>query len=560
MRSTVVEGPSAPTRSKAATRRRPARDREAVWWSAGWLAVVVLGAAFVAAAGLSPTERALTALAVGAAPATVGLFLKRAHGSGARAGLVAAWGVCAALAATMTGGVTGPLAAWLLAPMAAALAVGRGKALALGAATSLAAVGATALAGFRLDIPPPVPDLAQGLALIGLTAAALGFGVGLVALSRQADQEAVRRDRQEMRLRQALEEQPHQLLGVHPEGRLTAVWGPSPSGLVAGAAPGGLLLDLAAPQDRPRLASALKRALAEGAAEIAFTPDGIEDGWLALTLRRTWDGRAVGALRDGRPERERMAGLEAAKTEAEAQNAGKSRFLANMSHELRTPLNAIMGFSDIMKQRLFGPLSDRYGEYAELIHDSGTHLLELINDVLDMSKIEAERFELSREEFDARDAVSGVLRLMRGQADRAGVHLRGLLPKDALDVVADRRALKQIVLNLISNALKFTPSAGSVTVTVRAEDGVLEVIVADTGVGIGREDLARLGRPYEQAGDAGQRAAGTGLGLSLVRAFAELHGGAMTIESRLGEGTTVIVRMPVLLEAAAPARTPEPVG
>src|SRR5690606_32212975 len=145
---------------------------------------------------------------------------------------------------------------------------------------------------------------------------------------------------------------------------------------------------------------------------------------------------------------------------------------------------------------------------------SGGHLLDLINDVLDMSKIEAERFELAREEFDARDAVSAVLRLMRGQADRAAVQLRGVLPREPLDVDADRRAVKQIALNLISNALKFTPRNGAVTVTLQAVDGALELVVADTGVGIAPDDLQRIGRPFEQAGDAEKRAAGTGLGLS----------------------------------------------
>jgi cell cycle sensor histidine kinase DivJ len=226
-----------------------------------------------------------------------------------------------------------------------------------------------------------------------------------------------------------------------------------------------------------------------------------------------------------------------------------------MSHELRTPLNAIMGFSDIMRQRLFGPMADRYAEYAELIHESGSHLLELINDVLDMSKIEAERFELSIETFDAGDAVEAVLRLMRGQADRAGVHLRAALPAMPLYADADRRALKQIALNLISNALKFTPRGGAVTVTLQADGDVLELVVADTGVGIARDDLERLGRPFEQAGDAEQRAAGSGLGLSLVRAFARLHGGDMSVESAMGEGTAVTVRLPVVtLEAAEPIR------
>jgi cell cycle sensor histidine kinase DivJ len=265
---------------------------------------------------------------------------------------------------------------------------------------------------------------------------------------------------------------------------------------------------------------------------------------LETRLRNTETARnqAFNALTEAKAA---AAGAEKARDAAEAGAVAKSRFLANMSHELRTPLNAIMGFSDIMRQRMFGDLSAKYGEYAELIHESGRHLTDLINDVLDMSKIEAERYTLSREVFDAREPVNAALRLVRLQADEAGVQLRGVLPQEPLGVDADRRALKQIVLNLVSNALKFTPRGGSVTVTLDAVGDALELVVADTGVGIAKEDLERLGRPFEQAGDAGQKAKGTGLGLSLVRAFAQLHGGEMSIESALGEGA-VTVRLPVL--------------
>jgi cell cycle sensor histidine kinase DivJ len=215
-----------------------------------------------------------------------------------------------------------------------------------------------------------------------------------------------------------------------------------------------------------------------------------------------------------------------------------------------------MGFSDMMRQRIFGPLPGKYVEYADLIHDAGAHLLDLINDVLDMSKIEASKYELALEDFDAREPVSAALRLLRVQADDSGVQLRGVLPAEPLEVLADRRALKQIVINLVSNALKFTPRGGLVTVSLAALGDALELSVADTGIGIAEQDLARLGRPYEQAGDMSQKAKGTGLGLSLVRAFAELHGGEMAIESRLGEGTAVTVRLPVLVGGEAGGQPP----
>ena len=244
--------------------------------------------------------------------------------------------------------------------------------------------------------------------------------------------------------------------------------------------------------------------------------------------------------------------------QAKDANKAKSTFLANMSHELRTPLNAIMGFSDMMRQRMFGPVSDRYGEYVDLIHESGGHLLDLINDLLDMSKIEADKFELHREIFDSREAVTAALRLMRVQADGLGIKLRGVLPARPLEIDADRRALKQIVLNLVSNAIKFTPKGGSVTVAVQGHGRNFELVVADTGAGIAPEDLERLGKPYEQAGDAKGRALGTGLGLSLVRGLSQLHGGEMIIESRLGAGTSVTVRMPVMAEPLEKPPVPGP--
>jgi cell cycle sensor histidine kinase DivJ len=533
------------TRSTPDNSTETARDAERrlmLWWHAAWAGAVVLAAAGLSAFGLLWQGREFAALAAGVAPGVAGLLSWGRAKPLPEPVTLAAWAVGGALACVLVGGVGGPLAAWCLTPIAAAALLRRTGFLALGAALSLAAAAAAALCAGLLRIPPPPQPLSAWLGLLAMLTTAGALGVGLIVLKGAAGRDG----RARARLEALAAAQPCLLVSLTPEGRVLEAFGAAPSAIGAAATPGYALADAAQAEDKDALGEALRRAREEGAAEVGLAPAADPSGWVVLSLRAAEDGRLAGVLRDGRAQRTWEIGLEKARETAEAQNAGKSRFLANMSHELRTPLNAIMGFSDIMRQRMFGPMSDRYGEYAELIHESGGHLLELINDVLDMSKIEAERYELALEEFDAREAVSAVLRLMRGQADRAGVHLRGVLPREPLEACADRRALKQITLNLISNALKFTPRGGDVTVTVTAVGDILELTVADTGIGIAPEDLERLGRPYEQAGDLEARAGGTGLGLSLVRAFADLHGGETSMESALGEGTSVTVRLPVL--------------
>ena len=239
--------------------------------------------------------------------------------------------------------------------------------------------------------------------------------------------------------------------------------------------------------------------------------------------------------------------LARARDEAEAANRTKSEFLANMSHELRTPLNAIIGFSEVMMGELFGPLgSSRYHDYAKDVYDSGKHLLELINDILDLSKVEANRLELRETMVDIGGVVAACLRLVRERAQIAGLVLvapdAGTMPR----VSADEIKLKQIVLNLLSNAIKFTPAGGRVTVDVgRDTGGGVYVRVTDTGIGMRPEDIPVALQPFRQIDSAlSRKHAGTGLGLPLAKALTELHGGRLEIESRPGNGTAVTLHLP----------------
>jgi signal transduction histidine kinase len=229
----------------------------------------------------------------------------------------------------------------------------------------------------------------------------------------------------------------------------------------------------------------------------------------------------------------------------ELANRHKSEFLANMSHELRTPLNAIIGFSEVLSEEMFGPLNAKQMEYSRDIHGSGQHLLSLINDILDLSKIEAGRLDLDPGEFDVPAAVANATTLVRERSQRQGLTLATDLSPDIETWVADPRRFKQILVNLLTNAVKFTPPGGTVTVRTRADGERLRVEVSDTGIGIAEADIDRVFEPFVQVGgERKNQAEGTGLGLSLVRRLVELHGGEVRVTSRPGEGSCFVFWLP----------------
>ncbi|MEM6711503.1 MAG: PAS domain-containing sensor histidine kinase [Pseudomonadota bacterium] len=252
-------------------------------------------------------------------------------------------------------------------------------------------------------------------------------------------------------------------------------------------------------------------------------------------------------VRDISSAKRRATDLTVAREKAEANDAAKGKFLAAMSHELRTPLNAIIGFADILEAEVFGPMSnEQQSEYVSLIRESGAHLLQLVNDLLDMSKLEAGHFQIVAEPFALSLVTERCTRLMAQQIDKAGLTLKVDVPNDLPELQADQRAVRQILINLLSNAMKFTPAGGSVSLRARVDGDAIVISVSDTGIGISPKDILRLGQPFFQANNAYDRQhQGTGLGLSVVKGLCELHSGSLSFSSVENEGTTVSVRLPL---------------
>jgi signal transduction histidine kinase len=259
-----------------------------------------------------------------------------------------------------------------------------------------------------------------------------------------------------------------------------------------------------------------------------------------IDLLRTFATQSALAIQNARLFHE----IEDKGRQLEAASRHKSEFLANMSHELRTPLNAIIGFSEVLNERMFGELNEKQEEYLKDIYSSGQHLLSLINDILDLSKVEAGRMELEVTDFDLPAAIDNALILVRERASRRGITLGRAIDDGVGTVRGDERKVKQVLLNLLSNALKFTPEGGRIDVRAALNDGMAEVSVADTGVGIAPEDQEAIFEEFRQVGTADKKVEGTGLGLALSRKFIELHGGRIWVQSQPGKGSTFSFTLP----------------
>ena len=457
----------------------------------------------------------------------------------------------------ITGGMASPLLVWFaLVPAEAALAGGRRTVWEAGAAAAIALLMVALLQA--LGELPQSHLLAPGWAFYAISILAAVIQSATVAIATQDRQRAADNAAAEgAAMYRFLADNAMDLITRHSaDGRIRfaspaaqTILGRTPESLL-GLAPSALVH----PEDLGAMQNAFVEASYFGRSAIAEARLKKADGtylWVEMRCRPAAlvNGSAADMVAVTRDISERKAHeheLIDARDAAEEANRAKSRFLANMSHELRTPLNAVIGFSEVMTHEMFGPVgSPRYLEYARLINESGSHLLALINGILDMSKIEAGKFELTEEAFDLVEVAEQAMQFVKMQADRKGVVLKLGIAADAHAVFADKRAVKQIVMNLLSNGVKFTPRGGEVRVRAMRRANGVEIAVSDTGMGIAPEDVKRLGQPFEQVEGAHTRTQeGTGLGLALVKAIAAMHGGEAKIESKLGEGTTVRVFLP----------------
>jgi cell cycle sensor histidine kinase DivJ len=513
-------------------------------------------------------------------PLLVAYFLSRTgkYESAHVLSALALTGLAGALA-VVTGGIGAFAAIWLVVvPLEAALSASR-RTVVLASVFSLAAAGLVILGGV-FDLLPSTDAAQRSLPMtaFGIVSAivyATGLALGAESLARTSS-----------RLLNA-EEERYRLLArnmsdvITRHGRNGSVLFVSPAaepllGLPVRDLLGQGLFDRIHVADRPVYLTALAESAAYGeshSVELRVRRDGAGSDqppaahfiWVEMRCRplkqdcsRDCAGghrEVVAAMRDITGRKEQEQAIESARAEAERANAGKSRFLATMSHELRTPLNAIIGFSEMLtKEECLMIDAARRRDYAQLINESGHHLLSVVNDILDMSKMENGNLEIAPEPFAPAEVIGDCCDLLALKARDNGIELVRMLPEDLPAIVADKRAFHQIMLNLLSNAVKFTNRNGQVSVTARRDGDCLAVVVEDNGVGIGAEDLPHIGDPFFQSrASYDRRHDGTGLGVSIVKGLLALHGGAMEIASRLGEGTRVTIHLPLNCERSGSA-------
>jgi len=533
---------------------------------AGMLALLVFPIYLVASG--KPTLLGAIAFLWFLSPIGIAIFLSRT-GKLATAHLIAAANLACLITFScwLTGGILSFLVPWMVVvPLEASLARDiRIVAWAtLAASLGLIALLVLGVAGFvphANDLP--VSPLA--LAFFGVSTA-LGYATGLtlsIQSVHRASENAVRIGEDRYRL---LAENTSDLITRHDErGRVVfaslaaqSMFGELPARLY-----GDGLFERVHIADRPAYLTALSRAYANNSpmrVEFRARQGGLSPNaryiWVEMRCRpvntamfgaEKLRAGVVAVSRDITERKTQEQELVRARDEAESASRAKTQFLASMSHELRTPLNAVIGFAEIIQREMFGALGDaRYRDYAQHIHESGQHLLQVVNDILDMSKIEAGKFKIVREPFAVKPLIDLCCEVTRQEADKKEIRLSVDAMPGLPELAADKRAVKQMLLNLISNAIKFTDPGGLVRVSARIQGDSVALIVADNGIGIAEADLAKLGSPFMQADNSYDRQHdGAGLGLSVVKGLARLHGGDLSLTSRLGEGTVAIISLPL---------------
>ncbi|WP_407184310.1 PAS domain-containing sensor histidine kinase [Bradyrhizobium centrosematis] len=523
----------------------------------------------------APSALEVAAFAWLIAPILLSWFLSRTgryEGAHVLSSLALA-GLIMAVAGT-TGGIESFAAVWLVVvPLEAALSASR-RVTAFASLLALSCAGLLIL-GSQLGWLPSADIsaaergvlMACGVASATLYAAALAFGAESLARTSVA---LLSREEERYRL---LARNMSDVISRHQRNGAVQFISPAAEAMLGAPVAqllGHGLFDRVHVADRPAYLTALSDAACGDVCSVEFRlrrePDGSERGqvdflWVEMRCRpleqdrgqnphsdATREAEVVAVMRDVTDHKLSEQALDRARSAAEAADAAKTRFLATMSHELRTPLNAIIGFSEMIAQEqtlMLGAAQRR--EYAQLINDSGQHLLSVVNGILDMSKMESGNFEIASEPFAPRASLLHCCNLLALKARENGIDLITDAPQDLPVMTGDPRAFKQIVLNLVANAIKFTERGGQVSVSAAVTGSQLMLRISDTGVGIAPDDLKRIGAPFFQAGRTYQRRhEGTGLGLSIVKSLVALHLGELTVQSRLGEGTAVTVKLPLL--------------